>query len=75
MRGWGRERRAEWFTKWTREMAEKRRMMQMSTLEEGPGRIMYVAEALEHERPFLGAVVHIPVPRSSFRTPSPSSSR
>ena len=46
------QRRAEWFTRWTREVAQAGHI-NISTLEEGLGRVMYVAGALEYERPFL----------------------
>ena len=46
------EKRAEWFINWTREVASKR-TIHKARFEEGPGRIMYVAGALEFERPFL----------------------
>ena len=45
-------RTAEWFVRWTREMAS-RPVVNMDNFEEGLGRIMYVAGALEYERPFL----------------------
>ena len=46
-----RERRADWFVKWTRTTAEQK-TVHMASFEEGLGRVMYVAGALEHERPF-----------------------
>ena len=46
------QRRAEWFTRWTREVAQAGHI-NISTFEEGFGRVAYVAGALEHERPFL----------------------
>ena len=42
-------RRAEWFVRWTREVAGSR-TVNMSSFEEGLGRVMYVAGALEYER-------------------------
>ena len=45
-------RRAEWFVRWAVSVADSR-TVHMSTFEEGLGRIMFVAGALEHERPFL----------------------
>ena len=45
-------RRAEWFVRWTREVAASR-TISMASFEEGLGRVMYVAGALEYERPFL----------------------
>ena len=61
-------RRAEWFVRWTREIAS-RPVVNMDKFEEGLGRIMYVAGALEYERPFLAPLykflnVH---PRGSTR--------
>ena len=46
-------RRAEWFVHWTQKIAESD-TVNMASFEEGLGRIMFVAGALEHERPFLG---------------------
>ena len=62
-------RRAEWFVRWTREVAGSR-TVNMSSFEEGLGRVMYVAGALEYERPFLAPLykflsLH---PRGSVRT-------
>ena len=48
-----RSRRAEWFARWTKKMASSA-IVHMASFEEGLGRIMFVAGALEHERPFLG---------------------
>ena len=45
-------RRAQWFINWTRAVAAAEHVL-MSNFEEGLGRIMYVASALEFERPFL----------------------
>ena len=47
------QRRAEWFVKWTTQVAPAR-TKHMAAFEEGLGRIMFVVGALEHERPFLG---------------------
>ena len=47
-------RRAEWFTRWTEKMASSA-TVHVASFEEGLGRIMFVAGALEHERPFLGS--------------------
>ena len=46
------QRRAQWFINWTREVAAAEHVL-MSSFEEGLGRIMHVAGALEFERPFL----------------------
>ena len=46
------ERRAQWFQRWTRETVESG-CVHMSDFKEGLGRVMYVAGALEFERPFL----------------------
>ena len=45
-------RRAEWFIKWAEKVAFSA-TIHMASFEEGLGRIMFVAGALEHERPFL----------------------
>ena len=45
-------RRADWFTRWTQEVANER-AVHMARFKEGLGRIAYVAGALEFERPFL----------------------
>ena len=46
-------RRAEWFTKSARETTDSQ-YIHVARFEEGLGRIMFVARALELERPFLG---------------------
>ena len=46
------ERRAQWSQRWTRETAEAS-CVHKSAFEEGLGRVMCVAGALEFERPFL----------------------
>ena len=48
----GGERLADWFTKWTSEVAASR-TVHMRSFEEGLGRVRFVAGALEYERPFL----------------------
>ena len=45
-------RRAEWFVRWAGSVASSP-TVHMGSFEEGLGRIMFVAGALEHERPFL----------------------
>ena len=45
-------RRAEWFVRWAEKVASSS-TIHMASFEEGLGRIMFVAGALEHERPFL----------------------
>ena len=62
------ERRAQWFQKWTRKVAHAR-YVHMSTFEEGLGRVMYVAGALEYERPFLSPLYRFLTlhPRGSVR--------
>ena len=45
-------RRAEWFVRWAETIASST-TIHMGSFEEGLGRIMFVAGALEHERPFL----------------------
>ena len=47
------QRRAEWFVRWATEIAATP-IVHMKTFEERLGRIMFVADRLEHERPFLG---------------------
>ena len=44
--------RADWFVKCTRTTAEQK-TVQIASFEEGLGRVMHIAGALEHERPFL----------------------
>ena len=61
-------RRADWFTRWSQDVANKR-VVHMARFEEGLGRIMHVAGALEFERSFLAPLykflsMH---PRSSTR--------
>ena len=61
-------RRAEWFVRWTQKIADSD-AVNMASFEEGQGRIMFVAGALEHERSFLGSLyrfisIH---PRDSVR--------
>ena len=46
------ERRAVWFSMWAEEVASSH-TINPASFEEGLGRLMYVAGALEHERPFL----------------------
>ena len=65
-------RRAEWLTKRAREVACST-YIQMNKFEEGLGRVVYVAGALEFERPFLGPLykfltIH---PRGSVRRVPP----
>ena len=62
------ERRAEWFARWTDKIASSA-TVHMASFEEGLGRIMFVAGALEHERPFLGPLYKFLTmhPRDSVR--------
>ena len=46
------ERRAAWFVKWAEEVASSD-SINTASFEQGLGRLMYVAGALEYERPFL----------------------
>ena len=46
------QRRADWFRRWTTEVARSS-SVHMAGFEEGLGRVMYVTRALEYERPFL----------------------
>ena len=66
------QRRAEWFTKWAREVADSDQV-HMGRFEEGRGRIMFVVGALELERPFLGPLYRFMSlhPRSSVRKVPP----
>ena len=47
------ERRAAWLVRWTKEVADSEHV-HMTKFEEGLGRIMYVAGAVDYESPFLG---------------------
>ena len=62
------EKRAAWFIQWTQEHSAKR-FVHMARYEEGLGRLMFVAGALEFERPFLAPLYKYMVmhPRSSVR--------
>ena len=66
------ERRAQWFQRWTKEVADAGHV-HMTAFEEGLGRVMYVAGALEYERPFLSPLYRFLIlhPRNSVqRLPS-----
>ena len=45
------QRRADWLRRWTTEVASSSSVL-MESFGEGLGRVMYVAGALEYERPF-----------------------
>ena len=62
------QRRAEWFVKWTTQVATAR-TIHMAAFEEGLSRIMFVVGALEHERPFLGPLYNFMTmhPRNAVR--------
>ena len=62
------QRRAEWFMKWARETADSE-YIHLAKFEEGLGRIMFVAGALELERPLPRTLVqvHGPPPPGSRR--------
>ena len=62
------ERRAQWFQKWTR-VVKDAGYVHMSSFEEGLGRVMYVAGALEYERPFVSPLYRFVTlhPRGSIR--------
>ena len=47
------QRRADWFIKWTTEVSSSV-FINMSRYEEGLGRIVFVAGAMECEKPFMG---------------------
>ena len=66
------QRRADWFRKWTTEVASSS-SVHMASFEEGLGRVMYVAGALEYERPFLGPLYRFMSlhPRDSVRAVPP----
>ena len=61
------QRRADWFVKWSLEIAYT--YVNMSRFEEGLGRIMFVAGAQEYEKPFLGPLYRFLSlhPRGSIR--------
>ena len=65
-------RRAEWFVKWVETVASSA-TIHMGTNEEGLGQIMFVAGALEHERPFLAPLYKCLTmhPRGSIRRVPP----
>ena len=52
------ERRAEWFARWTEKIASSA-TVHMASFEEGLGRIMFVAGALEHEAALPGTTLQI----------------
>ena len=62
------QRRADWLTKWSREVAAAL-VVNMASFEEGLGRVMYVVSALEYERPFLAPLYRFMTmhPRRSTR--------
>ena len=47
------QRRAEWLVKWISQVAAAK-TIRMASFEEELGRTLFVVEALEHERTFLG---------------------
>ena len=66
------ERSADWFRRWTTEVASSS-SVHMASFEEGLGRVRYVAGALEYERPFLGPLYRFMSlhPRDSVRAVPP----
>ena len=62
------QRRADWLTKLSREVAAAP-LVNMASFEEGLGRVMYVVSALEYERPFLAPLYRCMTmhPRGSTR--------
>ena len=62
------QRRADWLTKWSCEVAAAP-VVNMVSFEEGLGRVMYVVSALEYERPFLAPLYRFMTmhPRGSSR--------
>ena len=65
-------RRAEWFVRWAESVASSP-TIHMGSFEEVLGRIMFVAGALEHERPFLAPLYKFLTmhPRDSIRRVPP----
>ena len=65
-------RRAEWFVRWAEKVASST-TIHMASFEEGLGRIMFVAGALEHERPFLAPLYKLLTmhPRNTVRRVPP----
>ena len=65
-------RRAEWFVRWAESVASSP-TIHMGSFEEELGRIMFVAGALEHERPFLAPLYKFLTmhPRDSIRRVPP----
>ena len=63
------QRRADWFVRSTRTTADQK-TVHMAAFEEGLGRVMYVAGALEHERAFLAPPYRFMTmhPRHSIQT-------
>ena len=66
------QRRADWFIRWSTEVASSP-TIHMKTFEECLGRIMFVAGALEHECPFLGPLYKFLTlhPRNAIRRVPP----
>ena len=66
------QRRADWFRRWTSEVAGSS-TVHLGSFEEGLGRVMFVAGALEYERPFLGPLYNFLAlhPRDSVRAVPP----
>ena len=60
------QRRADWLTKWSREVAAAAPVVNMASFEEGLGRVMYVVSALECERPFLAPLYRFMTDASSW---------
>ena len=62
------QRRADWLTKWSREVAAAP-VVNLASFEEGLGRVMCVVSALEYERPFLAPLYRFMTmhPRGSTR--------
>ena len=65
-------RSAEWFIKWAEKVASST-TIHMASFEEGLGRIMFVAGALEHARPFLAPLYKFLTmhPRNAVRRVTP----
>ena len=61
------QRRADWLTKWSREVAAAP-LVNMASFEEGLGTVMYVVSALEYERPFLAPLYRFLTMHPRFST-------
>ena len=68
------ERRSQWIINWAQKIVDST-SVNVSAFEEGLGRVVFVAEALEYERPFLYRYISIILEiRSGWFQPTSSSS-